>query len=63
MNYMIRVAHMFDVANQGFTIEVGHSPIHRKLKEACFTIFADGCDFPFFCFDSGDDLREDERML
>jgi hypothetical protein len=51
---------MFDAANQGLVIEAGHSPVHRKSKRVYFTIFADGCDFPSFCFDSRDDLNEDE---
>jgi len=51
---------MPDAANQGLVIEVGHSPIHLGSKRIYFTIFADGCDFPTFCFDSRDPLIEGE---
>ena len=51
---------MFDAANQGLIIEVGHSPIHLGSKRVYFTIFADGCNFPSFCFDSNEPLDEGE---
>jgi hypothetical protein len=51
---------MPDAANQGVIIEVGHSPIHLGSKRIYFTIFADGCNFPSFCFDSRDSLNEGE---
>jgi hypothetical protein len=49
-----------DAANQGLIIEVGHSPIHPESKRIYFTIFADGCTFPSFCFDSAEDVTEGE---
>jgi hypothetical protein len=48
----------FDAANQGLIIEVGHSPIHHASKRIYFTIWANGCTYPSFCFDSGDPLIE-----
>lgn len=50
----------FDAANQGLIIEVGHSPIHLGSKRIYFTIWADGCTYPSFCFDSRDSLKEGE---
>ena len=41
-----------DASNQGLIIEVGHAPIRVGAKELYFTIFADGCQDPSFCFDS-----------
>lgn len=50
----------FDAANQGLIIEVGHSPIHYGSKRIYFTIWANGCTYPSFCFDSNDPLTEGE---
>jgi len=50
----------FDAANQGLIIEVGHSPIHRASKRLYFTIWANGCTYPSFCFDSRHPLTEGE---
>ena len=51
---------MPDAANQGLIIEVGHSPFHPESKRIYFTIFADGCTFPSFCFDSAEAVTEGE---
>jgi hypothetical protein len=51
---------MFDASNQGLIIELGHSPIHPGSKRLYFTIFADGCDYPSFCYDSWIPLHEGE---
>ena len=51
---------MFDASNQGLIIEIGHSPVHLGSKRIYFTIFANGCAFPSFCFDSQDPLTEGE---
>lgn len=51
---------MPDAANQGLIIEVGHSPIHPESKRIYFTIFANGCIFPSFCFDSSEAVTEGE---
>ncbi len=53
-------ANMFDAANQGLVVELGHSPIHYGSKRLYFTIFANGCDFPSFCYDSRDAVSEGE---
>lgn len=50
----------FDAANQGLIIEVGHSPVHSGSKRLYFTIWANGCTYPSFCFDSRDSLTEGE---
>lgn len=50
----------FDAANQGLIIEVGHSPVHSGSKRLYFTIWANGCTYPSFCFDSRDSLIEEE---
>ena len=39
---------MFDAANEGLIIEVGHSPVHHGSKRLYFTIWADGCWLPSF---------------
>ena len=49
-----------DAANQGLIIEVGHSPIHPESKRIYFTICAEGCMFPSFCFDSAGAVTEGE---
>ncbi|NIM57371.1 MAG: hypothetical protein GTO16_00295 [Candidatus Aminicenantes bacterium] len=49
-----------DAANQGLIIEVGHNPIHPESKRIYFTIFAEGCMFPSFCFDSAEAVTEGE---
>jgi len=51
---------MPDAANQGLIIEVGHGPIHPESKRIYFTIFADGCTLPSFCFDSAEAVTEGE---
>lgn len=50
---------MFDAANQGIILEVGHHPVHWKSKRLYFTIFANGCSLPSFCFDSWVDMEAD----
>ena len=47
----------FDAANEGLIIEVGHSPVHYGSKSLYFTIWANGCTFPSFCFDSNDAIE------
>lgn len=49
---------MFDAANQGIIIEVGHSPVHRQSKRLYFTMWSNGCNLPSFCFDSNDPIIE-----
>ena len=49
---------MFDAANQGLIIELGHSPVHRGSKRLYFTVFANGCTYPSLCFDSRMPLEE-----
>jgi hypothetical protein len=49
---------MFDAANQGLIIELGHSPVHMGSRRLYFTIFANGCTYPSMCFDSGTPLQE-----
>lgn len=53
-------ANMFDASNQGIIIELGHSPVHYGSENLYFTIFADGCAFPSFCFDSRHAISEGE---
>jgi hypothetical protein len=53
-------ANMFDAANQGIIIEVGHHPVHASSNRLYFTIFGNGCSLPSFCFDSWVDM-EPER--
>ncbi len=50
----------FDAANQGLIIEAGHSPIHRGSQRLYFTIWANGCTYPSFCYDSWHPLTEGE---
>ncbi len=50
----------FDAANQGLIIEAGHSPIHRGSQRLYFTIWANGCTYPSFCYDSWHPLSENE---
>jgi hypothetical protein len=52
-------ANMFDAANQGIIIEVGHHPVHWQSNRLYFTIFSNGCSVPSFCFDSWVDLEKD----
>ena len=52
-------ANMFDAANQGIIIEVGHHPVHWESKRLYFTIFGNGCSVPSFCFDSWVDVEKD----
>lgn len=49
---------MPDASNQGLIIEVGHDPMHYNSKNLYFTIFADGCDYPTFCYDSNKAIEE-----
>ena len=42
----------FDAANEGLIVEVGHHPVQRQSKRLYFTIWANGCTYPSFCFDS-----------
>jgi len=53
-------ANMFDASNQGLIIELGHSPVHYGSERLYFTIFANGCSYPSFCYDSGDPISEGE---
>ncbi|MDX1333945.1 MAG: LamG-like jellyroll fold domain-containing protein, partial [Robiginitalea sp.] len=46
----------FDGANQGLILEVGHSPVHKRSERLYFTIFANGCTYPSFCFDSNQSI-------
>jgi len=48
----------FDAANQGLIVEVGHSPIHYGSERLYFTIWANGCTYPSFCFDSNFAIEE-----
>lgn len=50
---------MPDASNQGLIIEVAHDPMHFRSKNLYFTIFADKCEYPSFCFDSSEPMRED----
>jgi hypothetical protein len=50
-------ANMFDAANQGIIIEVGHHPVHWESNRLYFTIFGNGCSVPSFCFDSWLDVE------
>ncbi len=50
---------MFDAANQGLIIELGHSPVHAGSERLYFTIFANGCNLPSFCYDSYRKINED----
>jgi len=43
----------YDAANKGLIIELGHSPIYPGQENLYFTIWANGCTYPTFCFDSG----------
>lgn len=52
-------SNMFDAANQGIIIEVGHHPVHWDSKSLYFTIFSNGCSVPSFCFDSWEDMEPD----
>ncbi|HMA58993.1 MAG TPA: LamG domain-containing protein [Halanaerobiales bacterium] len=49
---------MPDASNQGLIIEVAHDPMHFQSKNLYFTIFADGCEYPSFCFDSREPMQE-----
>lgn len=51
---------MPDASNQGVIIEVGHDPMHLNSKNLYFTIFADGCEFPTFCYDSNKAIKENK---
>lgn len=46
----------FDASNAGLIIELGHSPIHPGSDWLYFTIFANGCTYPSFCYDSRRDV-------
>ncbi|OLS28405.1 MAG: hypothetical protein HeimC2_07510 [Candidatus Heimdallarchaeota archaeon LC_2] len=48
----------FDAANNGLIIEVGHSPIGLGSKKLYYTVWANGCTLPSFCFDSTDPIKE-----
>ncbi|MBD3368475.1 MAG: hypothetical protein GF405_09945 [Candidatus Eisenbacteria bacterium] len=50
----------FDASNAGLIIELGHSPIHPGSDWLYFTIFANGCTYPSFCYDSRRDVTLDE---
>jgi hypothetical protein len=49
----------FDAANQGLILEVGHSPVHKKSERLYFTIFANGCTYPSFCFNSNQSIMKE----
>ncbi|HKL12430.1 MAG TPA: LamG domain-containing protein [Halanaerobiales bacterium] len=49
---------MPDASNQGLIIEVAHDPMHFRSENLYFTIFADGCKYPSFCFDSKTPMEE-----
>ena len=51
---------MPDASNQGVIIEVGHDPMHYNSKNLYFTIFAEGCEYPTFCYDSNKGIKEDQ---
>ncbi len=51
---------MPDASNQGVIIEVGHDPMHYNSKNLYFTIFADGCEYPTFCYDSNKAIKENK---
>lgn len=53
-------ANMFDAANQGLIVEVGHSPVHAQSKYLYFTLWANGCAFPSCCFNSEQIINERE---
>jgi len=53
-------SNMFDAANRGLIVELGHSPVHYGSKRLYFTIFANGCSYPSFCYDSGDPISQGE---
>ena len=42
----------FDAANRGLIVEVGHHPVQWESKRLYFTMWANGCTLPSFCFDS-----------
>jgi hypothetical protein len=48
---------MFDAANRGLIIEIGHSPVHHGSKWLYFTIFANGCTLPSFCYNSETEIQ------
>lgn len=48
----------FDAANEGFIIEVGHSPVHYRSKRLYFTFWKNGCTLPSFCYDSNEPIIE-----
>jgi hypothetical protein len=50
----------FDASNAGLVIEVGHSPVHAGSDWLYFTIFANGCTHPSFCYDSRRDVTVGE---
>ena len=51
---------MPDASNQGLIIEVAHDPMHFRSKNLYFTIFADGCEYPSFCYDSRQPMEENK---
>ena len=51
---------MPDASNQGLIIEVAHDPMHFNSRNLYFTIFADGCDYPSFCYDSRKPMEENK---
>ena len=42
----------FDAANNGLIIEMGHHPVQYNSRRLYFTMWANGCTYPTFCFDS-----------
>lgn len=50
----------FDAANKGIIIEVGHHPVQYNSKRLYFTMWANGCTYPSFCFDSNHALEADK---
>ena len=42
----------FDAANEGLIVEVGHHPVQWESERLYFTLWANGCTYPSFCFDS-----------
>lgn len=41
-----------DASNHGVVIEIGHSPVNAGSERLYFTIFANDCTGPTFCFDT-----------
>jgi hypothetical protein len=42
----------FDAANKGLIIEIGHHPVQYNSMRLYFTLWANGCTYHSFCYDS-----------